>query len=104
MWLPHMQSNQSVSAFAVLILTQDKAIGALGETLWAAGVDCAIAGSWDDARTTLNRQRISIAVVDGDLPASELARAVAGLPGAELSAVLWLVSADRARMEHLDLP
>ena len=89
------------TAPAVLILTRDKAIGALGETLWAAGVDYATVGAWADVRRTLERGRISMAVVDGDLPAAELEHVLAELPQVPLQAVLWLVSADPARAEHL---
>jgi pilus assembly protein CpaE len=99
-----MQSNQAVNAPAVLILTRDKEIGALGETLWAAGVDYATVGAWVDVRRTLERGRISMAVVDGDLPAAELEHVLAELPQVRLQAVLWLVSADPGRAEHLRLP
>jgi pilus assembly protein CpaE len=99
-----MQSNKAMSAPAVLILTRDDAIGALGETLWAAGVDYATVGSWADVRRTLERGRISMAVIDGDLPPSELEHVLAELPRVPLQAVLWLVSADDARAEHLRLP
>ena len=98
-----MQSNQT-GAPAVLILTTDKAISSLGETLWTAGVDYATVSSWADVRRTLERGRISMAVVDGDLPAAELERVIAELPQIELQAVLWLVSGDAARTEHLNFP
>jgi pilus assembly protein CpaE len=99
-----MQSNKAASPPAVLILTRDEAIGALGDTLWAAGVDFARAGSWIDAVQTLERRRISMVVVDGDLPPSELDHINAGLPNSDVQAVLWLVSSDSARQEHLHLP
>jgi pilus assembly protein CpaE len=99
-----MQSNKTASVPAVLILTRDDAIGALGDALWTAGVDCARAGSWIDASQTLDRQRISMVVVDGDLPPAELDRVVAALPDVDVQAVLWLVSSDTARSEHLRLP
>src|SRR5579859_3351251 len=89
-----MQSNHGVSAPGVLILTRDKAISTLGEALWAAGLDYATVGSWADVRRTLERGRISMAVVDGDLPAAELEHVLAELPHAQLQAVLWLVSQD----------
>jgi len=99
-----MQSNQAASAPAVLILTRDKAIGGLGETLWAAGVDYATVGGWADVRRTLERGHISMAVVDGDLPAVELEHILTELPQVPLQAVLWLVSVDAGRSEHLRLP
>ncbi len=100
-----MQSNQAVSAPAVVILTRDKAIGGLGETLWATGVDYATVGSWADVRRTLaGGGRVSMVLVDGDLPASEIEHVLAELPQVPLQAVLWLVSADNARSEHLRLP
>ena len=99
-----MQSKQAVSTPAVLILTRDKAIGSLGETLWAAGVDYATVASWADVRRTLEGGRISMAVVDGDLPASELEHVLAELPQVPLQAVLWLVAAEQGRDEHLRLP
>jgi Flp pilus assembly CpaE family ATPase len=99
-----MQSNRAASVPAVLILTADKSIGALSETLWAAGVDSAIVGSWVDAHVALQRGHISMVVVDGDLPAFELEHLLLELPQVELQAVLWLVSTDRARHEHLELP
>jgi pilus assembly protein CpaE len=100
----YMQSNKTASVPAVLILTRDEAIGALGDALWTAGVDCARAGSWTDARHTLDRQPICMVVVDGDLPEDELEAIVSALPAADVLAVLWLVSADTARREHLRLP
>src|SRR4051794_17969360 len=99
-----MQSNKATSVPAVLILTRDEAIGALGDALWTAGVDCARAGSWNDARQILGRQRIYMVVVDGDLPSDELEAIAAGLPDVDVQAVLWLVSSDAARSEHLRLP
>ncbi len=100
-----MQSNQAVSAPAVVILTRDKAIGGLGETLWATGVDYATVGSWADVRRTLaGGGRVSMVLVDGDLPTSEIEHVLAELPQVPLQAVLWLVSADNARSEHLRLP
>jgi pilus assembly protein CpaE len=99
-----MQSNQAVNAPAVVILTRDKVISVLGEALWAAGVDYASVGSWADVRRTLERGRISMAVVDGDLPASELEQVLAELPLVQSQAVLWLVSSDQGRAEHLRLP
>jgi pilus assembly protein CpaE len=99
-----MQSKQVVNAPAVVILTRDKAISVLGEALWAAGVDYASVGSWADVRRTLERGRICMAVVDGDLPASELEHVLAELPQVQLQAVLWLVSSDQGRAEHLRLP
>src|ERR1700694_2054283 len=95
-----MQSNHAVSAPAVLILTRGKAIISLGETLWAAGVDYATVASWADVRRTLEGGRISMAVVDGDLPAAELEHVMAGLPQVPLQAVLWLVSAGQGRGEE----
>jgi pilus assembly protein CpaE len=99
-----MQSKQSNSAPAVLILTADKTISALGETLWAAGVDYATVGTWADVRRTLQVGRISMAVIDGDLPPAELEHVLAELPEVPLQAVLWLVSAEPTRTEHLRLP
>jgi pilus assembly protein CpaE len=68
-------------------------------------VDYATLASWADARRTLaGGGHVSMAVVDGDLPASEIEHVLAELPQVHVSAVLWLVSADDGRSEHLRLP
>jgi MinD-like ATPase involved in chromosome partitioning or flagellar assembly len=77
----------------VVILTRDSEVRAVSDLLWATAIDSVTARRWHDAQPRLGAASC-LAVVDGDLPASDLAQLKVELVASGIRAVLWLHSAD----------
>ncbi len=85
-----MDSNHQPDRPVVIILTREKHLSELPDTLWSSGTDSLTASRWEEARQTLERSHNCLAVVDGDLPDVELAQIRVELPGSHVRGVLWL--------------
>jgi pilus assembly protein CpaE len=88
-----MDSTRQPNRPVIIILTRDKHLGELPDTLWSSGTDSLTVSHWAEARKTLESSQVCLAVVDGDMPDVELAQIRVELPGSHVRGVLWLMPA-----------
>jgi hypothetical protein len=88
-----MDSKLQPTRPVIIILTRDEQLSGLADTLWSSDTDSLTVSLWAEAQKTLQSSQTCLAVVDGDMPAAELAQIRVELPGSHVRGVLWLTPA-----------